>query len=219
MEQKKKIRPASEIEKDANKLIKSAVQMLTQLTEGAVGCFCRKVIQLQPAQVTSISYDNLLVAIHQMPLSPDSIIKICDSFVTTYPSEVFLKFMDYALLQNSPDYCAEQYDCDDSSVAFCAIARKWHARVRVQLEETESVKQTLPPAIPAPAGARIVACSRAQCIGGAPIGMCQGKLAADGEEHAFNFWISPVGEIVYIEPQNGTYITLGEGAMINFVYI
>jgi hypothetical protein len=57
-------------------------------------------------------------------------------------------------------------------------------------------------------------------IGGSPIGMCQGKLSGESEQHAFNFWISPNREIYYIEPQTREFITeLGHGATIDFVYI
>ena len=86
------------------------------------------------------------------------------------------------------------------------------------------MKSLLPAAIPAPAGATIIprtnATDTTQYIGGSPVGMCHGKLSANSGEHAFNFWISSKGTIVYIEPQRGEFIeSLGEGATIDFVYI
>jgi hypothetical protein len=238
MEQdKRRILPASDIDKAASKLLKSAVISLTQMTEDGVatGCFCRKVIQLKPAQVTSFQYGAIHDIIRaKIPLAPDCIVKVCDAFITTYPNEVFMHFMEFANLRNATDYQSEQYDCDDFSVTFCATARRWHAKLRTQIESVASVKQMLPAAPPAPVNVRVIphtpagapsvpaaaaAAADAQYIGGAPIGLCHGKLSASSGEHAFNFWISPKGEVVFIEPQTGEFITFGEGAVIDFIYI
>ncbi|MCK9602837.1 MAG: hypothetical protein M0R66_00440 [Candidatus Omnitrophica bacterium] len=243
--ERKKILPAADIDKAAKKLIKSAVISLTQIAEDAeaTGCLCRKIIHLKPAQITTHTYDAVRNILRTgMPLAPDCVIVQSDAFITTYPETVFTRFMEFASMRNAAEYRAEQFDCDDSSLVFCAIARKWHARIRAQLEGVESVKKLLPEAPAAPPGACVIphatapvgACASpktraraivaasedAHYIGGSPVGMCHGKLYADGGQHAFNFWISPKGTVVFIEPQTGEFITaLGEGAVITVVYL
>lgn len=234
---KTKLIPAADWEKAISKSIKSAVFSLTQTIDDATatGCMCKKIIQLKPAQVTALTYDDIArILREQMPLTPNASIKICDAFVTTYPNEVFMKFMDYATLRHAGEYEAEQYDCDDFSLTFCACAHKWHARIRAQLENVPAVKSLLPKAPNAPpmtehpilehkpmrAGHDVPRASADnQYLGGSPIGMCHGKLSGDASEHAFNFWISARGEVIFIEPQTGEFITLGEGAHIDYVYI
>jgi hypothetical protein len=230
-DKKKKILPAAEIDKAINKLIKSAVESMTQLGDALPsGCLARKIIQLKPAQVTSFSYGALDKIIREkMPLRADCMIKLCDAFVTTYPDDVFMNFMEYSNLISLGSYISEQFDCDDYSVAFCGNARKWHARIRLQLESVAGVRKLLPPAIAAtpdicviphaPSVVAEVPAADTQYVGGSPIGMCHGKLSADSGMHAFNFWVSSKGEIVFIEPQTGEFITPGVGAFINFVYI
>ena len=234
--QKKKIMSLSEIDKTIKKLIESAVKSLTQMTEGNAtpGCFCRKVIQLIPAQITSFSYDGIMNIVRmQMPITQNCMVKLCDAFITTYPDDVFMKFMAFAEVCHTA-YIAEQFDCDDFSVIFCAHSRKWHARIRAQLEDVANVKRMLPEAIKTQPGMCVIPHSPrgdptipgapydpndGRYIGGSPIGICHGRLSASGDAHAFNFWISSKGNVVYIEPQTGEFITLGEGAEINFVYI
>lgn len=251
-DQKKRILSASDIEKKLNQLIKAAIDILTQIVPSeASGCFCKKAVQLRPDQLIQFQYDAIYNIIRQkMPLTPDCIIKLCDSFITTYPDAVFLNFMDYAVLRNVADYKAEQFDCDDFSITFAALARKWHARIRAQLEEKAHLKASLPAPAPEPAEVRIVphmpnakpdvrcvgepaaaapatpststilpAAEDTKYLGGAPVGICHGRLAANYGEHAFNFWINSKGDVIFIEPQTGEYITLGSGAQIDFVLI
>lgn len=227
-DQKKKSLSAKDIEEQLNKLIRSAIEMLTQLTpDGTSGCLCRRIIQLKPAQVTHISAQSLYEIIRaKMPLTPDCIVKLCDSFITTYPNDVFLKFMTFVTLRSLAEYRAEQFDCDDFSMTFATLARKWHARLRVGLAAQPAIKQMIPEAPKAAAPVRAMphipaADVKADTvnIGGAPIGMCHGKLSASSGEHAFNFWINEKGDVIFIEPQTGEYITFGEGAVIDFVYI
>lgn len=227
VDKKKPALSSSDVEKAISKLIKSAVESLTQLADEAPsGCFCRRVIQLKPAQVTPFTFGAIQDLIRaKMPMAPDCMIKVCDAFITTYPNEIFMKFMEFATIRNIAEYQTEQFDCDDFSMTFCALARKWHSRLRAQLEGAVAIKSMLPVAAPAPPGARVIphccaaAVAEERYIGGSPVGMCHGKLAADGGEHAFNFWISPTGDIVFIEPQTGEFITFGAGAVIDFVYI
>jgi hypothetical protein len=134
--------------------------------------------------------------------------------------------MIFATIRNLAEYRAEQFDCDDFSVTFATLARKWHARLRVALTTQSTVKQMLPAAPKDPETVRVLphipaadAKEDTTNIGGAPVGMCHGKLSASGGEHAFNFWINEKGDVVFIEPQTGEYITFGEGAVVDFVYI
>lgn len=229
-DQKKKILSLEEIEKQLIQLVRGAIEILTQLQpDKPAGCFFRKVIQLKPAQVTQFSAQDAYNIIRaKMPLTPDCIIKLCDSFITTYPNTVFLNFMAYATLRSLEEYKAEQFDCDDFSCVFASLARKWQARLRAAIAEQSGIKQLLPEAPVAPASMRVIphipassaaAAADNKYIGGSPIGMCHGKLSATDGEHAFNFWINEKGDVIYIEPQTGEYITFGDGACIDFVYL
>jgi hypothetical protein len=231
-DKQKKILPAAEVDKAIKKLIKDAVIQITRDDGIAMpGCFVRKTIALKPAQLTNISHSALINIISaKVPTTPDCIVKVCDAFITTYSSDVFLKFMNAASLRTTGDYIAEQFDCDDYSVVFCSAAHKWHARIRANLEGNAALKRLLPNVPPSAqassslAPARIIAHPRddvndSQYLGGSPIGICHGKLSATSGEHAFNFWITPESEIVFIEPQTYEYITFGDGASIDFIYI
>lgn len=188
-------------EKVLDKLSQRTVKLLTRADADAPGCFvcrARGPIQLAPARVQQFSYEEVAKIIREkMPIARDCTVTICDQAITTYPNDVFLMFMEYANARGHAEYQAEQFDCDDFSVGFCAIARKWHARLRADSSRADS----------------------SPAFAGSPVGMCHGKLSADSGAHAFNFWIAPTRDVVFIEPQTGEFITFGTGAMINFVYI
>jgi hypothetical protein len=179
-----------------------------------------------PPRYVTMAYSDVCANIRaRMPLAPDCVVKVCDEFVTTYTADAFMMFMDYANARNDPEYKSEQFDCDDFSVTFCATARKWHARVSALLRgriASEIAIAQIPlraPCAHTVPRAAYDATPDGVRIGGAPIGMCHGKLSGDSGEHAFNFWIMPSTEIVYIEPQTGEFITFGVGASIDFVYL
>jgi hypothetical protein len=234
---KKKVATMSvaDIDKTLTRLIKSAVEQWTQWTDdiaARAGCFTRRVIQLKPAAITQFTHAEVMDIIREkMHIAPDNHIIICDTFMTTYPDEIFEKFMSYATMRIVNKYQSEQYDCDDFSLSFASIARQWHARIRAQLECDEHTCAIIPeaprfvpeaaanaviPHIPATAAAPNAA---NHYIGGSPIGMCHGRTSAGAEQHAFNFWISSAREVFFIEPQTGEFIVLGDGASINVVYI
>jgi len=222
--------PAAELDKILKRYIKESVKALTHFATETPGCFARRVIQLQPAQITQWSHaDVSRIVREKMPLTAECAIKVCDQFITTYPDEVFERFMSFAIVASAPNYASEQFDCDDFSVAFCATARKWHASLRAKIEKSSAMRAMLPVAASAsaacaaprviPASPRGESATDEHYIGGSPIGMCHGKLSLTTGEHAFNFWISSQGDIVFIEPQTGEYIMLGDGASVDYVYI
>lgn len=215
-----KVVSTSKLDEILAKYIKSAIEILTQVPDMVPGCACFRIIQLKPPQVSNFDYAETIDIIRaKMPLVPNCEIKLCDSFITTFPNEIFIKFMEYAALRSNSEYKDEQYDCDDFSMTFASLARKWQGRLRAAIEEQPVLKQMLPPA----KVSAHVAIPRAQLeekmIGGSPVGMCHGRLSAKDGEHAFNFWINEKKEIIFIEPQSCEYIVLGDGARIDFVYL
>lgn len=196
------------VERIRNKTTKDAIISLTQFEDKSSSTlFKKRTIKLHAASVTHFDINDVFNIIRQkMPVTPDCIIKVCDTTITTYLAETLMKFMEFANV-DTMSYKEEQFDCDDFSMCFAALARKFQARIRAQLENAKE--------------RQVLLCDKKfPGIGGSPIGMCQGKLSGNSEQHAFNFWISPDGDIYYIEPQTREFITeLGQGATIDFVYI
>ena len=191
----------AEVIKERSKIIEQAWRMLTNAIPDDVpgACMCRVKwmgVPRKGAQLTDITADDIARCIGTH-CAPDCRFVVSDSKISTYPRDVFLKFMEFATLR-SRKYMGEQYDCDDFALEFAALAREWHVHIKQRASASAS----------------------ASAIGGVPIGICHGRLSATDEtEHAFNFWISPDGAPIYIEPQTGEYITLGAGATLSFVYI
>jgi len=217
----------ADVEKMLTRFVKQAIASMTQITDGVAipGCFSRTApVSMRPAQVTHMQYAEVMSIIRaKMPLVPECSVKVCDAFITTYTDDVFLMMMKYIAARNTIEYQAEKFDCDDFSVAFCSTAHKWHGRIRANFDAAPQLRALLPRCDAMVAGNMIPRAPSGETapinFGGSPIGMCHGKLAEGAGEHAFNFWLTSTGEIVFIEPQTGEFITFGTGASIDFVYI